>query len=97
MSKDVTATEKANAIPKPKEKKSAETKVSKDQKPKLGFFKRIKRYFKDLKSEWKKIVWPTRKQVLNNTGVVLAFMGASAVVIWGLNLIFIELVKVVFK
>ena len=35
---------------------------------------RIVKYFKDLKSELKKVVWPSRKQVLNNTGVVLAVM-----------------------
>ena len=35
---------------------------------------RIVKYFKDLKSELKKVVWPSGKQVLNNTGVVLAVM-----------------------
>ena len=40
----------------------------------------IRKYFRELKSEMKKVVWPTRKQVVNNTGVVLgvmAFMGLS--------------------
>ena len=34
----------------------------------------IKKYFKDLKSEIKKVVWPSKKQVINNTGVVLTVM-----------------------
>ena len=31
----------------------------------------VAKYFKDLKSEFKKVVWPTKKQVVNNTTVVL--------------------------
>ena len=34
----------------------------------------IKKYFKDLKSEIKKVVWPSKKQVINNTGIVLTVM-----------------------
>ena len=46
----------------------------KDVKKKGG----LKRYFKELKSEMKKVVWPTKKKVINNTGIVMgvmAFMG----------------------
>ena len=32
------------------------------------------KYFKDLKSEFKKVVWPTKKQVVNNTLVVIVFV-----------------------
>jgi len=35
---------------------------------------RIVSYFRELKSEFKKISWPSFKQVRNNTGVVIAFM-----------------------
>lgn len=35
---------------------------------------RIVKYLRDLKSEIKKVVWPSRKQVLNNTGIVLTVM-----------------------
>ena len=31
-------------------------------------------FFRELKSEYKKISWPRFKQVRNNTGVVLAFI-----------------------
>ncbi|MGN1134555.1 MAG: preprotein translocase subunit SecE [Oscillospiraceae bacterium] len=41
----------------------------------------VKKYFRDLKSEIKKVVWPSRKQVINNTGVVLV-----TVIIMGLFL-----------
>ena len=49
------------------------------EKMKLGA--RIKKFFKDYRSEIKKIVWPTRTQVIKNTGVVLvAIIFISAIV-----------------
>ena len=35
---------------------------------------KVSTYFRELKSEFKKIVWPSAKQVRNNTGVVLTFI-----------------------
>ncbi len=35
---------------------------------------RFVKYLRDLKSEIKKVVWPSRKQVLNNTTIVLTLM-----------------------
>lgn len=69
---------------------------AKDAKPKVGFFKKIGRSFKDLKSEFKKIVWATKKQVINNTLVVLAFTGITAVAIWVLDYAFISLMGLIF-
>ena len=65
------------------EKKSPEK--AKPAKKKDGFLKKASRFFKDLRSEVKKVVWPTRKQVFKNTVVVFAVMGAVGVVIWGLD------------
>lgn len=63
---------------------------AKEKKPKVGVFKKIGRYFKDLKGEFKKVVWPTKKQILNNTGVVLLFLVVSAIIIWPLDWLFIQ-------
>ncbi len=49
---------------KPAEKKPAE------KNP--GVFARLKKYFRDTKSEVKKVAWPTKQQTINNTGVVIA-------------------------
>ena len=54
---------------------------------KAGFFKKLGKYFRDSKAEFKKIVWPSKKQVLNNTLVVLATVAIVAVVVWGLDTI----------
>lgn len=67
---------------------------AKDSKP--GVFKRIGRFFRDLRSEFKKIVWPTKKQTLNNTLVVLVCVAVSGIVIWSMDWIFVNLFKLMF-
>ena len=58
---------------------------------KQSFFARIGKFFRDQKSEVKKIVWPSKKQVLNNTAIVLAagviFAVAVGVFDWVVGLI----------
>ena len=74
--KDVsTASEKKQSKAKPKEKKP-------------GFFARIGKWFRDLKSEAKKIVWPTRKQTINNSAIVIAAILVIGAFIWILDAIF---------
>ena len=46
---------------------------------------RVRLYFRDLKAEMKKVVWPTRKQVLNNTGVVLTVVVITALFLFGVD------------
>ena len=43
---------------------------------------RICRYFRELRSELKKVVWSTPKQVLKNTLIVLACVLVVGVFIW---------------
>ena len=62
----------------------AVTAVKKEDK-KPGLFKRIAKWFREMKSELKKVIWPTPKQLAKNTGVSLAVMVASAIVIWGFD------------
>ena len=42
----------------------------------------ICRYFRELRSELKKVVWPTPHQVLKNTLIVLACVVVVGVFIW---------------
>ena len=59
--------------------------VKKEDVKKLSFPKRIAKWWREMKSELKKVVWPTRKQVVNNTIVVLVVMIVAAIVIWGFD------------
>ena len=62
-------------------KKAASAKAGKDAKGKGG----IKKYFRDLKSEIKKVVWPSREKVVNNTGVVLAVVAICGLGLFGID------------
>lgn len=46
-----------------------------------------KGFIKGVKSELKKVVWPTKKQLMNNTVLVLLLVLAFAVVILGADMI----------
>ena len=53
---------------------------------KENWFKRtwgsVRRYFRELRSELKKVVWPTPKQVAKNTLIVIACVIVVGVFIW---------------
>ena len=55
-------------------------KAKKDAKP--GFFQRIARWFREMKSELKKVVWPTPKQTVNNTVIVIVCVIVVGIFIW---------------
>lgn len=58
----------------------------KEKKP--GLFARMSKYLRDTRSEVKKIVWPNRQQVINNTGVVVVTIIVIGLIIGGLDSIF---------
>ncbi len=43
---------------------------------------RLFKWFRELRSELKKVVWPTPKQIMNNTIIVLVLMVISSAVVW---------------
>ena len=73
-------------------KKEDTSKAEKKTNPlkKVGNFfvkigKAIAKFFKDLRGETKKIVWPGRHMVLKSTGIVLAAILVIGAVIWILD------------
>ena len=69
----------------PEEKVQKSAKDGKDAKPAKkkgrGLGKRIAKYFRDLRGEFKKIIWPTFPTVLRNTGVTLAMCAFVGVLV----------------
>ena len=55
--------------------------------------KQNKHYFKDMKAELKKVVWPTPKQLVNNTAAVIAFTLIIAFIVFILDVCFDSLNK----
>ena len=78
----------------------AKGKKGKDKK-KVNIFvriiKAIGKFFRETKSEIKKVVWPSKKQVLNNAIIVFIFLAISAVFVGGVDLILNKIVQLVFK
>ena len=48
-----------------------------------------------MKSELAKVMWPTKKSVVNNTLVALVVMAFSAVVLWGFDKAATALIKAI--
>lgn len=42
-------------------------------------------YVKETKQELKRVIWPTKNELLKNTGVVLTVVISSAILVWGLD------------
>lgn len=63
-----------------------------EQKEKVKVGRRISKFFKEIRTEMKKVIWPTRQQLINNTLIVFAACLVVGVVIWvadiGLGFVF---------
>lgn len=60
-------------------------------------FAAIAKFFRDLVAETKKVVWPSKKQVINNTGVVLAVCAISGAGLFVINSVFGFLLNLLTK
>lgn len=50
--------------------------------------KEKKHYFKDFKAELKKVIWPTPKQLANNTFTVIVLVLITALIVFVLDFVF---------
>ena len=71
----------------PKEAKNKEKKM-KDNTNKKDSKKEKRHFFKDVKAELKKVIWPTPKQLLNNTLAVIVSVIIVGVIVFLLDLCF---------
>ena len=65
--------------------------MAKEEK-KLNNSKKVKKenkhFFKDFKAELKKVIWPTPKQLVNNTVAVITIVLITAAIVFALDLLF---------
>ena len=78
--------DKENTASEKKDKKSAKKEPNK-----------IVKWFKDLRIEFKKVVWPTKQTVINNTAVVLAVVAGSAIIVGALDFGFLHLLSFIYE
>ena len=53
-----------------------------DKYAKPGFFARAAKWLKDMRSELKKVVWPSKEKVAKNTGTVILYSVIIGACIW---------------
>ena len=63
-------------------KASKDSKPKRDKVPEKKKGNRVARYFREMRSELKKVTWPTRSQTINNTGIVLVCVIVVGACVW---------------
>ncbi|PRX43905.1 preprotein translocase subunit SecE [Prauserella shujinwangii] len=61
-----------------------------------SIFARISRFIREVWAELRKVIWPTRKQMITYTAVVLVFLVFMVALVSGLDFVFLEGMDVVF-
>ena len=70
--------------------------VAPREEKKLGLLARIGLFYRQVVSELRKVVWPTRKQLTTYTAVVLVFVTFIIAVVSLLDLVLTKIVFLVF-
>ncbi len=79
-------------LPETQESKSAKSaKSAKNKKP--GFFARVARWLREMKSELKKVSWPTWKQTWNNTLTVIVCVIIVGIFLWVFDLVARQIIQ----
>lgn len=63
---------------------------------KLNFFQRIALFIRQVFAELRKVVTPTRQELLKFTAVVLGFVVVMMAIVYGLDVLFVWITTVVF-
>lgn len=58
-----------------------------------NFKKKFVKFFKDIRTELKKVIWPSRDQLINNTISVLAICFLVGIVIWASDTLFGKIIE----
>ena len=62
--------------------------MAKKEKTKKENVKNKKSFFKDFKAELKRVIWPTRKQLINNTTAVISIVLITGAIVFALDFVF---------
>lgn len=73
-------------------KSTKKAKKSKEEAKKPNVFQRIGKWFRDLRIEFKNVVWPSRQTVVTNTSVVLVVIVIGSALVGLIDLGLLKLV-----
>jgi len=86
----------AKASAKKGEHKGRPTPARDTKESRPGIFSRLFRFLREVVAELRKVIWPTRKQMITYTAVVLVFVAFMVAVIAGLDFALIKGVQALF-
>ncbi|MFG3598858.1 preprotein translocase subunit SecE [Micromonospora chersina] len=75
---------------------STEERKTRRDTERIGLFARIARFFREVVAELRKVIWPTRKELLTYTAVVVTFVAVMLAIVGGLDYGFAKAVLWVF-
>ncbi len=61
----------------------------------MKIINKLVRFLKEVKSELAKVIWPTRRETVVFTSIVLASVGIVATVIWIVDTIFSRIMRLI--
>jgi len=67
------------------------------EEKKVSTIKKASRYIRDVRSEAKKVHWPSKKTLRNHTAVVLVMMVILGLFIYGVDMLMILLSRLLFS
>jgi preprotein translocase subunit SecE len=82
---------KVNKVPAKKGKS-----MSANSSERLGLFSRIALFLRQVMFELKKVVWPTKEQMVTYTAVVVVFVIIVGLIIAALDFVFVQLILFIF-
>ncbi|MEV4758743.1 preprotein translocase subunit SecE [Micromonospora sp. NPDC049559] len=74
----------------------ADSRKAKAGTGRVGIFGRLGRFFREIVAELRKVIWPTRKELLTYTAVVVVFVAVMLTIVAGLDFGFAKGVLFVF-
>jgi preprotein translocase subunit SecE len=75
-----------------KKRRSDGPRSSKKKDDSLNLFERAKKYFKEVRSELKKVNWPSREELMTYTVVVFGMTAVLTLIVFGMDWVFNKLV-----
>jgi preprotein translocase subunit SecE len=67
-----------------------------EQTEKVGIFGRVGRFVREVIAELRKVIWPTRNELLTYTAVVVVFVAVMLAIVAGLDFLYAKGVLFVF-
>lgn len=58
---------------------------------------RFKKFLREVKAELKKVSWPTKPELISNTGIVFLAVAIVCTLIWAIDGVFSEVLKFIIK